>query len=305
MSAQAVTDTLTSYQVIYSRIITYTTPLQAEPMEFSVMGPGSKLKVYVDTEAPAKLSLAEAAQGAVIGGVGGWRSVGSQKLNTVAEVPILTIEQITALFDELEPTVALSYIPLGYDSREILTYTVGYYEHPMGTGQDQLIPVYVLEVAYTLAGADPVTTTAYIPANEQYMAPLAQISGTAGIPAIVAAGDEVVLEAVDATTLLSAMGYDASLNFALGSGVADEYLYSWYVDVVSLETRIGTGRFLTYTVTAGSEAHPSSFPLTQSIILQVEDSASPRPPSTSIDSYGLNVGPPVYLPSVLNTYSSE
>jgi hypothetical protein len=305
LSAQAVTDTLTSYQVIYSRIITYTTPLQAEPMEFSVMGPGSKLKVYVDTEAPAKLSLAEAAQGAVIGGMGGWRSVGSQKLNAVAEVTILSLEQITALFDELESTVALSYVPLVYESRDVLTYTVGYYEHPMGTGQDQLIPVYILEVDYALTNGETVSSTAYIPANEQYMAPFAQITGTDGIPAIVAVGDEVTMEAVDATTQLSAMGYDASLGFALGTGDPDSYLYSWYLDTVSLETKIGTGRFLTYTVTAGSEAHPSSFPLTQSIILQVEDVLSPRPPSTSIDSHQLNVGPPVYLPSVLNTYSSE
>ena len=175
----------------------------------------------------------------------------------------------------------------------------------MGTGQDQLIPAYILEVAYTLAGADPVTTTAYIPANEQYMAPLAQITGTDGIPDIVAVGDQYVFEAVDAMTPPSELGYSGLLTFTLGSGVADDYLYSWYLDTVSLETRIGTGRFLTYTVTAGSSAHPDAFPLTQSIILQVEDSASTRPPSTSIDSYGLNVGPPVYLPSVLNTYSSE
>jgi hypothetical protein len=306
LSAQAVTtDTLTSYQVIYSRIISYTPALQAAPIEFSVMGPGAKTKVYVAPQTAAKFSLAQAAaQGAVIGGLGGWRGVGSQKLNAVADVTILDYAQIEALFNELESTVALSYVPLPWETRNVTTYTVGYYEHPLGTGQDQLIPVYVLEVDYTVSGGGTVSSTAYIPANEQYMAPYAEITGTEGIAAIVAVGDEITMEAVDATTQLAAMGYDPSLGFALGTGDPDSYLYSWYLDTVSPETKIGTGRYLTYTVSPGSGAHADAFPMTQSIILQVEDVLSPRPPSTSIDSYLLNVGPPIYLPNVFKVHGS-
>jgi len=53
-ASQILAEQGTNYQVIYSRIITFTpvtaAGVHADPVEFSVMGPGSKLKVYVATK---------------------------------------------------------------------------------------------------------------------------------------------------------------------------------------------------------------------------------------------------------------
>jgi len=297
----------TAWQVIYSRILTYTPPANltqgvAQELEFSVMGPGAKLKVYVSPEATVGLSAAEMAQQAVIGGVGGWRGAsagGMQGLAVQETVPVLTYAQIEALFDELEPVVALSYVPLIHESREVLSHTVAYYEHPIGTGQDQLIPVYVLDVEYTLEGPEVISSPAYIPANETYMAPLAQITPVSTIPSSVAVGQEFVFEAVDATTNLSDLGYDPLLTFALGTGDPDSYLYNWYRGSVAAENKIGSGRTLSYTVDLGDGAHPGAGVIAQTIILEVTDSYSPRPPSTSFDTYQINVAGPVYLPLII------
>jgi hypothetical protein len=302
---QIVQSETTAYQVIYSRILTYTPPATlthgvAQELEFSVMGPGAKLKVYVAPEATVGLSAAELAAEAVIGGMGGWRGVSSaqrQGLAVQETVPVLTYEQIEALFDELEPVVALSYVPLAFESRQVLSHTVAYYEHPIGTGQDQLIPVYVLDVEYTLAGGEVISSPAYIPANEEYMAPLAQIVTTPDpAPSNVAVGQDLVFEAVDAMTNLSDLGYDASLTFPLGSGESDYYVYNWYHDSVDAENKIGTGRTLTYTVELANEVHPGAGMVAQTIILEVTDGGSPRPPSVSYDTYQISVGAPVYLP---------
>jgi hypothetical protein len=298
----------TAYQVIYSRILTYTPPATlthgvAQELEFSVMGPGAKLKVYVDPEATVGLSAAELAQENVIGGMGGWRGASSaqkQGLAVQEMVDVLTYAQIEALFEELEPVVALSYVPLGFESRQVLSHTVAYYEHPIGTGQDQLIPVYVLDVEYTLEGPEVISSPAYIPANEEYMAPFAQIM-TATLPASAAVGQELALEAVDATTNLSDLGYDASLTFPLGTGNSDSYLYNWYLDDVDAESKIGTGRTFSYTVELASEEHPGAGMVAHTIILEVTDVLSPRPPSVSYDTYTYQVSmsAPVYLPLTL------
>ena len=296
----------TALQVVYSRILTYTLPsltnAAQETVEFSVMGPGAKLKVFVDPQAVPGRSIAEPAQDAVIGGTGGWRPLaqtGTSRRAIQDTVPILDYSQIEELFESLEPSVALSYIPLLFESRQVLSHTVAYYEHPMGTGQDQLIPVYALEVEYTLESQEVTTDTVYIPANPEYMAPLALISPTMEIPESIGTGQEIVFEAVDATQNLSDVGYDASLNFPLGTGDPDSYLYTWYRDSVSDATRIGTGRVFTYTVGLAGETHPGMAPVSQSIILEVTDSYSPRPPSANYDQVQLAVVPPIYLPLVL------
>jgi hypothetical protein len=298
-----------AYQVIYSRILTYTPPVaktakgNLDPVEFSVVGPGTKLKVYVVPEAPMGRV---AAQESVMGGVGGWRQVGQAggQARALDTIPILAYEQIVELFDQLEPIVALSYVPLGSESREILSHTVAYYEHPRGEGQDQLIPVYVLEVEYNLVTGEVVQSPVYIPANSTYMAPLAEIVPVSEIPAVLTIGQELVFEAADASANLSDLGYDASLDFPLGSGDPDSYLYTWYLGSVAEENRLGTGRVLNYTVGVGGGAHPGPGPMAQSIILEVTDSLSPRPPSISFATYQLNVSQPIYLPVVVKNYGS-
>jgi len=316
--------------VIYSRILTYTPPASVslssvqEPIEFSVVGPGAKLKIYVAPEVLAQLSLAQAAtaQESIIGAVGGWRGVGQESRKAMAvqqTVDILSYEQMEILFEELEPLVALNYMPIGLvDSREVLTHTLAYYEHEMGTGQDQLIPVYALTARYTLEGGGTTTDTVYIPANEEFMAPLAALTYTVGMPLTptVRVGQQIVLEAVDASKTLAEIGYDGSLDFALGTGDPDSYLYTWYLNTVADENRIGTGRVLTYTVglndgqghdevpEGGSGIQTGSL-IHQAIILEVTDGLSPRPPSTSRTTFQIDVVPPIYLPLVLKSYATR
>jgi hypothetical protein len=288
----------TSYQVIYSRIVSATLPgvgnAPGATQEFSVVGPGAKLKVYVAPAVAAGLSPQAAMAQAVIGGVGGWRGAGQvgNAPEIVQTVPILDYAQIVKLLDALEPTVALSFIPLDYTSRSILTHTVGYYENPIGVGQDQLIPVYVMDVRSVLPNQDVVTSAVHIPANPTFMAPLALISPTAGLPTSVRAGQQVTFRAADASQTLSSLGYDASLSFVLGMGDPDSYTYAWYRDSIAPANLLGNGPTLNYTVTLGANAHVENGPVGQTIILQVTDLLSPRTNNTSIATYQMLVTVP-------------
>jgi hypothetical protein len=301
--AEVVASQPANYEVIYSRILTYTPPIKAgtvkapEAVEFSVIGPGAKLKVFVDPNAAALSSMKGAASSAVIGGVGGWRQLASSltsQPSAVETVPILTYNQISKLFASLEPIVALSYVPLPYASRTVTTYTLGYYEGAIGESQAELIPTYVLNVSYTLAGGEVITTPAYIPANETYMAPLALITPTTQLPASVRIGQQVVFTAADATATLSSLGYDASLNFVLGSGAdAGPYVYNWCLDTSDNCTGANMGRVFTYTASlAGLDAGRT----TQNIVLKVTDQGASGGNNVSVTNYQLKVVPPVYLP---------
>lgn len=311
----------TMYQVLYSRILTYTpasrtgTLAEGEPVEFEVVGLGTQLKVYVAPQVSSHArSIAQAADEAIMGTVGGYRAVEPLSRSPVESIEILSYEQMESLFNELEPIVALNYMPMGtVESKEILSHTLAYYEHAMGTGQDQLIPVYALSVGYTLEGGDTTTDTIYIPSNPEFMPPMAALMESEGMPLTntVAVGQEVVLKAVDASQTLAEMGYDASLDFTLGSNDPDSYLYTWYLNEVKEENKIGTGQELTYIVKAGEsqdieeyaphDQPPSSESTSfarQTVILQVTDSLSPRPPSVNEFSIEFNVVPPLYLPLV-------
>jgi hypothetical protein len=304
-AAGALADTNTAYQVIYSRILTWTPTATgnapAAPVEFSVMGPGAKLKVYVAPTVAAGLAPAKAMAQSVIGGVGGWRSVGQagRQPRAVQTVSILDPAQAMSLLDVLEPTVSLSYIPLDYTSRQILSSTVAYYEFPMGQGQDQLVPVYVFNVQSTLHNGDVVTSPVYIPANPLYMAPLALISPTAGLPTSVRLGQQVTFNAADASKTLASLGFDPSLTFALGNGEDDpaNYLYEWFIDSAD-GPRAGLGRTFNYTATfAPKVGEPATGPLNRTIILKVTDLSSNRPANaSSIATFQLTVDAPTFVP---------
>jgi len=290
--------TTTGYQVIYSRILTATVPGIRGPqeVEFSVVGPGAKLKVYVAPTVSAGLKGKDVLAEAVVGGMGGWRGAGQSTRAVHAEVTVLTYGQIGKLFEELEPTVALDYVPVVFESREVLSHTVAYYELPIGTGQAELIPVYVLDVEYDLGAGEVVTSPAYIPVNEEYMAPLALIESITPIPST--AGEwKLRFEAADASANLSDLGFDSSLDFAIGTGDEDSYLYEWYLDSISDANKLGAGSVLTYTATyTGSHGEGGGL-APRTIILQVTDALSTQPPSVSTDTY--EVLPPVFLPLVL------
>jgi hypothetical protein len=288
----------TAWQVIYSRVLTYTPPsrlgVDQETIEFSVVGPGAKQKVYVGTGAAGPGMLA-VNQVPVLGAMGGWReideSVTRQGLNTV---DILTPAQIYMLHDQLHDLVTLSPPPIQADAREILTHTVAYYEHGIGTSQAELIPVYDLTVEYSQGGEVAATDHAYVPANETYMRPFARIDSAP--TEMVNVGETIGLEAADASRTLADLGYDPSLNFTLGFGSADDYVYNWYVNSVEEGNLIGTGRVISYTVTAHSTTR-TGLP-EQRIILAVTDTLNPDQPTT-LNSVGLNVFPRVLLPFVM------
>jgi hypothetical protein len=299
-ATEVVTET-TDYQVIYSRIITYTPPglnLSA-PLEFSVVGPGAKLKVYVEPTASA-LQLQQEGTGDVSGAMGGWRRVQASEpgLQAVDVVDVLPYEKVEKLFEQLEPEVSLANVPFeNPDHKEVLTYTLAYWEGPAGVGQSELIPAYALTAVYTGTApgvTEPVTGVTYIPSNPLYMRPYAKIVSNSAEGETVAPGDEVVLTAADASQTLAALGYDDSLDFVLGNG---PFLYEWYRDSVADENLIDTGQTITYTVDlAGEDVHKA--PVVQNIVLRVVDSNYIYE-ADSLDSVPVEVMPPLYLPAVV------
>ena len=321
---QVISEETTVHQVIYSRVLTATVPSKTRGaegsdtpesvvIEFSVMGPGSKLKVYVDTAAPPELSAAALVEETVIGALGGYRAVQqpeSRETNAPLTVPILPFDTMAKILDlnaqnqqELESMFSLSHVPLGnIESRTLTTNTLAYWEGSMGASQDQLIPVHAIGVRNVLTDSTVVTYTAFIPANPTFMPPLAKIeSATTGagdpIPAEVTVGSALKLTAVDATKTLAAAGYDAALTFTPGSG---EYAYFWYVDAVAPENQIGTGRSIDYTVANPGEAvKGDSKTVQQTLILEVVDILSNREPNRSYSRMTLAVLPPVFLPTLI------
>ena len=317
--AQVLTETITDYQVVYSRILTYTTTVVQgdttvqQVNEFSVVGPGSKLKVYVSPTGGQATVATNGGPGAVVGAQGGWRSI--TETVTVQEVePILPYEpQIVHLFDELEPQVALEHVPFqaADASKEVLTYTLGYWEESTGQGQDKLYPAYILQVRYegTITPTNGVMETlvvtgyTYIPANETYMRPLAMIESHSDLSGTLWPGQVITFTAADATQTLADLGYHESLTFTLGSG--GPYFYNWYLGSVAEENRIGGGGpdpHLVYTVTVPSEAG-HEVPVPQTVILQVMDMATPHSAqNSSTASEQFNVTGALFMPVVLKGY---
>lgn len=319
-AAAIVAEQKTNYQVVYSRIISIPVTLNgrstADFVDVSVMGPGSRMKVYIDTQVPAGLSGAALYSQSVLGAQGGYRNIQSPveaaATGALQMVQMLPEGAIKKLFDhkELEPVVSLDYIPLDpseFISRTIRSITPAYWEGAIGFEQGELIPVYALEVDnYMKDGIDSsylVTSTTYIPVNPEYMAPLARISTTVPLTQPVGLGQTIVLEAYDAAQKLSALGLDPNpdvdpLDFALGSG--GPYLYTWYRNEVSEENQIGTGRTLEYKadLELGKDAKEDSFD-TVRIILQVKDAGDrTSEPTISQAVVTLSVARQIHLPAI-------
>jgi hypothetical protein len=318
--ATILSEETTNYQVIYSRIISYTPEVtlsgaaEAGTFAFSVMGPGSKLKLYVAKEVPADVSGASlyspaALGGAVLGGMGGYRAiqtpVQAAEAGALRMVDVLPYEKVVKLFENLEPLAALDHIPLNPDElvgREIMTHTLAYWEGPIGFEQAELIPVYELTVSNVLTPNTIVTSTTYIPVAGEYMAPLARISTTVDTAQVLVPGTKVVLEAYDASKTLVELGLDPTpedgypLDFAMGSGGL--YLYSWYINDVNESNLLGTGRTLQLLVNAGlnTEAKDDTVSASQRIILVVEDTDKLSEPKVSQAVITLDVGSSIFLP---------
>jgi len=288
---------VTAWQVVYSRILTYETHLNQTTTEFMVVGPGAKLQVYVSTDGSL---LNSHLQTPVLGVIGGWRKTGQQlnRAEVAATVPILTQAQIIALYGQVGNLVALNEIPIDADARQVISSTVAYWENAAGNDQDQLVPVYALWVNFLKAGQPVTADFVYVPANPRYMRPFARIETYPRTP--VRVGDVVRLVATEASRTLADLGYDASLNFPLGSGSPDDYIYDWYVNDISDANKIGSGRSIDYTVN-GLVEDRSGQP-TQTIILVVTDITSPNQHKTRT-SVTIDVQPRVVLPLVLRGYT--
>jgi hypothetical protein len=306
---QVLVETPTNYVVNWERYITYTAPavgaagVQAEvEITVPVVGPGSKLDVYVAATVPAGVTGASLLEGSVLGGNGGSRRIQAPVQGAGADeamtTPMLPPATIKTLFERLGGSVVLGYVPIAAESMEVQTIqSAAYWDGPMRWQQDQLIPVYIVPIQATLplslpvplplqsgSGAGPAaghatqTLTQYIPVNSEFMAPYAKILSPAPGAAVLP-GAPVVLEAADASKTLAELGVDPTLNFALGTGDPDSYEYNWYRDEVAAANLIGTTRVLNYTPPGVNleEGKPTQI----KIVLEVVDALSQRDPKTA------------------------
>jgi hypothetical protein len=282
---------VTAWEVQYTRMVSAPVASAAggpaTAQEFPVVGSGARLTVYVDATAARAASNGT---GAILGTLGGWARVEQPAVSAagVESVPVLTPEQIYTLFNQLESRVVVNTPPIDADQREILGHTLAYWEEGMGTSQGELMPVYALNVRYSQAGAVLAEGPVYVPANQNYMRPFARIESAPTDP--VRVGQVATLTATDATKTLAQLGYDASLNFALGSG---DYIYDWFVGSVEEANRIGSGRILRYTVRADAATHGGA--PQQTVILRVTDIGTADQRSTTAD-VSLNIQPRILLP---------
>jgi hypothetical protein len=293
---------------MYERVLTYTHSLAQQTVEFSVVGPGSKLKVYVSPDGGGATVAANGGPGAIAGAQGGWRGLKDEGLTAQATVEILPYSAIEHLFQQVEPQAALEHVPFEPSpaTKTILSHTLGYWEEPSGQGQAQLYPAYILDAKYegVIEPSPGVTETlivtgySYIAANEVYMSPLARIESTSDLSQPLGAGQVVTFTASDASQTLAELGYHESLTFTMGSGLPGSYVYTWYLNELSGDP-IGTGRDISYTVElTGDVGQDGTIP--QTVILKVEDVLSPHTSqNSSTDSAGLSVLPPMYMPMVL------
>jgi len=315
---ETTSETVAAYEVIYSRYVTATVAAgevgAAEVVQIPIDGAGAKLKVYVDPNATANARVARAGvPGSVIGAQGGWRTV-NQSARTATQVPMLDYNsQIVPLFynSELEPLVTYENVPFpNADSKTIKSYTVTGWEESTNESQDMVYPAYRLDAEYTqtIDHGGGITETVvhtgftWIAANPEFMRPLARVESSSPTDENYMAGSRLVITATDASRTLIDLGYTAqgsNLNFALGSGDADSYLYEWYLGDVEQGKPIGTGRTLDYTLLLADVQGLKSSVGQLLITLRVVDSVSNH---TSVNSntasFVIQAVAPVYLPTI-------
>ena len=245
-----------SYQVIYQRQIQITNS-DNTTSTVNVEGPGAQLKVYVDTA------------GAVTGVMGGWREVQQTAVtsaNANAETLISTA-QVKTLYESLGDAVSLAPTTFSADKWVVNASNLTYYEQSLGTQLAQLARTYALDVTQTnTKDNSAIDVRVHVPAITEQVAPLARLQ-TGGATTLAITKDEsLTLNAVDASKTLANLGFDASLNFALGQA---PYSYTWTLEHNG--QLLGTGQSLTvqgsqFTSASGREELP-----VLNIILTVTD----------------------------------
>ncbi len=293
------------WQVIYSRKLTVPVVLASgvgADLEFTIVGPGAKQKVYVPIA--GQVNAAGVLGAAPAGVQGGWRSV-SPAISAASGEQIMTtiINTATAeaLYLALDKEVTMNSIPLEIEDQTVLSSTLAYWESAPGNSQGELIPVYELLVQYTEVDTNvEAEDFFYLPASSQYMRPLARILNAPAAPAMVQPSVAVTLTAADATKTLKALGIGDGFDFVMGYNGADgTYTYEWYLGSVADENQItdlnpGDGLTnVTFMVPAMADDHAS----TLEVYLVVTDTESPNEASSTAVAQ-LNVGPTVFLPFV-------
>jgi hypothetical protein len=272
---------VTAWQVIYSRILTYT-PTGGDPVEFSVQGPGAKLKVYV------------APDGEIIGAMGGWRTL--EDVASLATVSIITPAQMISLFEQLGDQVNLAPTLYNAETVTVTESTVGYYERSSGAEQTSLTPSYIMEIDLADTAGEVLTSTAFVPASPSLMPPLASITSYTETTPLIFVGDALNLTAADASQPLSMLGYSSNLDFTLGQA---PYTYTWRL--ANTDEVIGTGQSITHAVSFGDYANLGrNYDVPLSVVLEVNDGAGNKNTSTRHFYFAETLDvQKVYLPTVL------
>ena len=322
-AAQVLTNTLATYEVIYSRYLTTTVTTvdaasgeaRSEVVEIPVDGPGAKVKVYVSPAGGSVAAASAVEDGAVVGAQGGWRlaepSVSAAGVqNTVDIIPFEKIEKIFA-DNFLEPLVAFTKVPFSNPTdKKILDHNLGTYEESVSasSGQKNLYPAYRLYARYegtqgnNLQAAAELNETVvftdytWIPAAKEFMRPLAKFKSASDVSQSLAPGSKISAEAWNANTLLKDAGFDASLDFFLGVG---PFTYNWYLNEATAENKIGSGPTLTdYVLTVPTDDAKNGV-VAQKIILEVVDAGNDNTALNKAQAVlGVNVVTPVYIPLI-------
>jgi len=297
------------WQVIYTRVLNapvVTAAGNTAEITFTVVGPGAKQKVYVPVAAPVGAASVLATD--PVGLQGGWRGVSPAVSAATGEqimADILDAETIKRLYLVLDKEVTMNSIPLDIKSREILSYTLAYWESAPGNSQGELIPVYELKVRVVEKETDLVSENFdYVPASPAYMRPLARITNapTTGQEE----GTRLTLTAADASQTLKALGIGSvadNFDFVMGyAGAAGTYAYEWYLGDVAPENKIvdlntGDGpRNVTFNLPAVPAGHGDVV----EVNLVVRDLDGPNPDaSVSTTAASILVNSKVFLPFAL------
>ncbi|RIK42409.1 MAG: hypothetical protein DCC55_08910 [Chloroflexi bacterium] len=284
------------WNVIYSRRLTagIVTAAGVEQVEFSVVGPGAKQKVYVPVTAD-EVDAAGLLQATPIGMQGGWREVQSEVNAATGQLLMVDIRpeaELRALYEALPNRVPLNDLPLDVEDRQILSSTVAYWEEAPGVSQAELVPVYEFLVQMKERNSgDTIEEYVYVPASEIYMRPYAEIVSVAPTTTV-EAGDTVTLTAADASQTLQELGA-ADFDFALGTGADGDYLYDWFLGTVDDANHIGSGRTFSFVAPANPDGRTS----TLVIHLRVTNADSPNTQTATANTV-ITVNPSVFLPLV-------
>jgi hypothetical protein len=324
-AARVFTTSLTTYEVIYSRYLTTSVTTvdaasgeaRTEVVEIPVDGPGAKVKVYVSPSGGGVAAANAVQTGAVVGAQGGWRKA-EASVNAAGVQDTVTIlpfdPVIKALFADnfLESHVAFTKVPFSNPTKkEILSQNLSTYEESTtaSSGQANLYPAYRLLARYegvpannpqAVSGLNETvvfTDYTWIPANETFMRPLAKIKSNSDVSQPLKPGDTVTVEAWDASTKLKDAGFDASLDFMMGSG---PFTYQWYLNEVNDANKIGAAnsKTLSFQVPATSEGSKEGLTTFKLIVLVTDTGNSNTALNSAQATLDVTAITPNYLPIV-------